>query len=257
MGAGIAGNTYTEAINEGYNAKTARTYAYAAAASEIGTELLLGGVEGMTGVGTDALSEALLKKTDNAILRAGVRGVTDGFGEALEEGIQAIIEPWMDNVILHKESVLRGQDVAYSMLAGFATSYAMSGPNIVASEASTAKTGRDALRSGLNTDTLRAIAESFNFDTDIHRLAGKIDKNTDAYTIGRLLHEIDSGLTQQNVHDIADQLVKMNLPRNVAERNAWAINYVATHEDAPQELKLALYENTMLADAVRAIMSYG
>ena len=255
MGAGIAGNTYTEAINEGYNAKTARTYAYAAAASEIGTELLLGGVEGMTGVGTDALSEALLKKTDNAILRAGVRGVTDGFGEALEEGIQAIIEPWMDNVILHKESVLRGQDVAYSMLAGFATSYAMSGPNIVASEASTAKTGRDALRSGLNTDTLRAIAESFNFDTDIHRLAGKIDKNTDAYTIGRLLHEIDSGLTQQNVHDIADQLVKMNLPRNVAERNAWAINYVATHEDAPQELKLALYENTMLADAVRAIMS--
>lgn len=255
MGAGIAGNTYAEAINEGYNAKTARTYAYAAAASEIGTELLLGGVEGMTGVGTDALSEALLKKTDNAILRAGVRGVTDGFGEALEEGIQAIIEPWIDNVILHKESVLRGQDVAYSMLAGFATSYAMSGPNIVASEASTAKTGRDALRSGLNTDTLRAIAESFNSDTDVHRLAGKIDKNTDAYTIGRLLHEIDSGLTQQNVHDIADQLVKMNLPRNVAERNAWAINYVATHEDAPQELKLALYENTMLADAVRAIMS--
>lgn len=65
MGAGIAGNTYAEAINQGYSPKNAKAYAYANAASEILTEVAFGGIEGMTGIGTDALVEKLLSTTDN------------------------------------------------------------------------------------------------------------------------------------------------------------------------------------------------
>lgn len=254
MGAGIAGNAYTEAINQGYSAKNAKAYAYANAASEIGTELLFGGIEGMTGIGTDALSEALLKKCDNAILRAGVRGITDGLGETLEEGVQAVIEPWMNHVTLHKDEVLRGQDVAYSMLAGFATGAIMSGPSIALDEYGTYRTGADALNSGMNREALRSVADSFDNGTEAKRLAGKIDQSTGAYTIGRVLNEVGVSLSEQNIRDITRYLVGKNLPQDVAEHNAKLLNYVAMGGELTAKQAQVVNADEMLADAFREMV---
>lgn len=254
MGAGIAGNTYTEAINQGYSPKNAKAYAYANAASEIGTELLFGGIEGMTGIGTDALGKKLLSTTDNAILRAGYRGLADGLGETLEEGVQAVIEPWMNNVILHKDEVLRGQDVAYNMLAGFATGAFMSGPSIALDEYGTYRTGKDALDQKIDVDTLRGIGESFDIGTEANRLAQKIDKNTGAYTIGRVLNEIGAGIGAQNIRDISRYLQNHGLPADVAEQNAMMLNYIAMGGELSQEQKLMVNENQLLADAFREMV---
>lgn len=254
MGAGIAGNTYTEAINQGYSPKNAKAYAYANAASEIGTELLFGGIEGMTGIGTDMIGDAILKKTDNAILRAGARGFVDGLGETVEEGFQAVIEPWMNNVILHKDEVLRGQDVAYNMLAGFATGFMMSGPSIALDEYGTYRTGKDALDQKIDVDTLRGIGESFDAGTEANRLAKKIDKNTGAYTIGRALNEIGAELGEQNVRDITRYLQNHGLPADVAENNAMVLNYIAMGGQLSEQQKLMVNENQLLADAVREVI---
>lgn len=254
MGAGIAGNTYTEAINQGYSPKNAKAYAYANAASEIGTELLFGGIEGMTGIGTDALGKKLLSMTDNAILRAGARGVVDGLGETVEEGFQAVIEPWMSNVILHKDEVLRGQDVAYNMLAGFATGFMMSGPSIALDEYGTYRTGKDALNQKIDVNTLRGIGESFDIGTEANRLAGKINENTGAYTIGRTLNEIGAGLGAQNIRDISRYLQNHGLPADVAEQNAMMLNYIAMGGELSQEQKLTVNENQLLADAFREMV---
>lgn len=254
MGAGIAGNAYTEAINQGYAPSNAKAYAYANAASEIGTELLFGGIEGMTGIGTDALGEKILSMTDNAILRAGARGFVDGLGETVEEGFQAVIEPWMNNVILHKDEVLRGQDVAYNMLAGFATGFMMSGPSIALDEYGTYRTGKDALGQNIDVDTLRGVGESFDIGTEANRLAGKIDKNTGAYTIGRTLNEIGAGLGEQNVRDISRYLQNHGLPADVAENNAMVLNYIAMGGELSEQQKLMVNENQLLADAVREVI---
>lgn len=254
MGAGIAGNTYTEAINQGYSPSTAKTYAYANAASEIGTELLFGGIEGMTGIGTDAATKALLGKTDNAILRFGIRVGMDGLGETMEEGVQAVIEPWMNNVILNKNDVLRGEDVAYSMLCGFMTGAVMSGPTIAVDEVSTYSRGKHAMGMGVNAEAVRTIADTFDSGTELKKLAGKIDSNAGAYTIGRALNEIDAGLSQQNIQDIAGYLVDKGIPRNVAQHNAQLLNYVALGGEMSQEQAKIVNEDKWLADAYREVV---
>lgn len=254
MGAGIAGNTYAEAINQGYSPENAKAYAMANAASEIGTELLFGGIEGMTGIGTEAMTDALLKKTDNAILRYLTRVGTDGLGEAMEEGVQAIIEPWMNSVTLHTDEALRGEDVAYNMLAGFSTGAIMSAPMIGAEEYGTYRAGKNALANGLNVDALQKVTGSFDADTEAARLSKKIGSSTGAYTIGRALREVDAGLSEQNVRDISGYLQSKNLPENVAEHNARLLNYVAMGGELSQRDVKVLEADKLLADAFREVV---
>jgi hypothetical protein len=254
MGAGIAGNTYAEAINQGYSPKNAKAYAMANAASEIGTELLFGGIEGMTGIGTEAVTDALLKKTDNAILRYLTRVGTDGLGEAMEEGVQAIIEPWMNSVTLHTDEALRGEDVAYNMLAGFSTGAIMSAPMIGAEEYGTYRAGKNALANGLNVDALQKVTGSFDADTEAARLSKKIGSSTGAYTIGRALREVDAGLSEQNIRDISGYLQSKNLPENVAEHNARLLNYVAMGGELSQRDVKVLEADKLLADAFREVV---
>ena len=254
MGAGIAGNTYTEAINQGYSPENAKAYAMANAASEIGTELIFGGIEGMTGIGTEAMTDALLKKTDNAILRYLTRVGTDGLGEAMEEGVQAIIEPWMNSVTLHTDEALRGEDVAYNMLAGFSTGAIMSAPMIGAEEYGTYRAGKNALANGLNVDALQKVTGSFDADTEAARLSKKIGSSTGAYTIGRALQEVDAGLSEQNIRDISGYLQSKNLPENVAEHNARLLNYVAMGGELSQRDVKVLEADKLLADAFREVV---
>lgn len=254
MGAGIAGNTYAEAINQGYSPKNAKAYAMANAASEIGTELLFGGIEGMTGIGTEAVTDALLKKTDNAILRYLTRVGTDGLGEAMEEGVQAIIEPWMNSVTLHTDEALRGEDVAYNMLAGFSTGAIMSAPMIGVEEYGTYRAGKNALANGLNVDALQKVTGSFDADTEAARLSKKIGSSTGAYTIGRALREVDAGLSEQNIRDISGYLQSKNLPENVAEHNARLLNYVAMGGELSQRDVKVLEADKLLADAFREVV---
>lgn len=254
MGAGIAGNTYAEAINQGYSPENAKAYAMANAASEIGTELLFGGIEGMTGIGTEAMTDALLKKTDNAILRYLTRVGTDGLGEAMEEGVQAIIEPWMNSVTLHTDEALRGEDVAYNMLAGFSTGAIMSAPMIGAEEYGTYLAGKNALANGLNVDALQKVTGSFDADTEAARLSKKIGSSTGAYTIGRALREVDAGLSEQNIRDISGYLQSKNLPENVAEHNARLLNYVAMGGELSQRDVKVLEADKLLADAFREVV---
>ena len=254
MGAGIAGNTYAEAINQGYSPKNAKAYAMANAASEIGTELIFGGIEGMTGIGTEAMTDALLKKTDNAILRYLTRVGTDGLGEAMEEGVQAIIEPWMNSVTLHTDEALRGEDVAYNMLAGFSTGAIMSAPMIGAEEYGTYRAGKNALANGLNVDALQKVTGSFDADTEAARLSKKIGSSTGAYTIGRALREVDAGLSEQNIRDISGYLQSKNLPENVAEHNARLLNYVAMGGELSQRDVKVLEADKLLADAFREVV---
>lgn len=254
MGAGIAGNTYAEAINQGYSPENAKAYAMANAASEIGTELLFGGIEGMTGIGTEAMTDALLKKTDNAILRYLTRVGTDGLGEAMEEGVQAIIEPWMNSVTLHTDEALRGEDVAYNMLAGFSTGAIMSAPMIGAEEYGTYRAGKNALANGLNVDALQKVTGSFDADTEAARLSKKIGSSTGAYTIGRALREVDAGLSEQNIRDISGYLQSKNLPENVAEHNARLLNYVAMGGELSQRDVKVLEADKLLADAFREVV---
>lgn len=253
MGAGIAGNTYTEAINQGYSADKAKAYAFTQAASEIATEYLFGGIEKMTGIGTDALQETLLKNIDNAALRFFARVGTDALGESFEEGIQGVIEPWLTNITLDQDNKVYTGDVLYQMLCGFATSTVMSGPQIGLDEYGTYRTGRKAMESGVSIDTMKGIGETFR-SGDVYELSKKIDDKTGAYTIGRYMNAIGASLSEQNVSDITNYLLNKGLPLEVARHNAQVLNYIALGGELSSQDMKTVNADEILADAFREMV---
>lgn len=258
MGAGIAGNTYTEAINQGYSADKAKAYAFTQAASEIATEYLFGGIEKMTGIGTDALQETLLKKLDRknidkAILRFCVRVGTDALGESFEEGIQGVIEPWLTNITLDQDNKVYTGDVLYQMLCGFATSTVMSGPQIGIEEYGTYRTGKKAMDSGVSIDTMKGIGETFR-SGDVYELSKKINDKTGAYTIGRYMNAIGASLSDQNVSDITNYLLNKGLPMEVARHNAQLLNYIAMGGELSSQDMKTVNADEILADAFREMV---
>ena len=258
MGAGIAGNTYTEAINQGYSADKAKAYAFTQAASEIVTEYALGGIEKMTGIGTDAMQKTLLKKLDrknidSAILRFCVKVGTDALGESFEEGIQGVIEPWLTNITLDQDNKVYTGDVLYQMLCGFATSMVMSGPQIGIEEYGTYRTGRQAVDSGVSIDTMKGIGETFR-SGDVYELSKKINDKTGAYTIGRYMNAIGASLSEQNVSDITNYILNKGLPLEVARHNAQVLNYIALGGELSSQDMKTVNADEILADAFREMV---
>lgn len=128
MGSGIFGNSYAGAVRNGATEKEALAYGLASATTEMATQYLLGGIKGMSKGGLStvlpkidtALSKYITNpKVLNAIAKtADVAGKS--FDEALEEYVQANIEPVLGNVILGQDNKIQpfSSDKLYSALIG-------------------------------------------------------------------------------------------------------------------------------------------
>ena len=218
MGASAAGNAYQEALNQGYDKGQARAYSTMIGASEAILGELLGGISKLGG--TSKYVTNLLNGVDNAFLRFAGKVGGSFLSEGLEEGLQEVLSPMFSNFFLHTDEDINWSEVAYSALLGGFSTLGMDGPVTVAGEVNTFSTGRQLQNAGVTAQQLSDIGNKFSADTVAHQLAGRVDENTGAYTMGRLFNEIGATMTEQNVNDITKALVVEGIPEKIARNKA-------------------------------------
>lgn len=253
IGMSAAGGAYQEALNRGYNKDQARLYGNAIGASEAAMSYLLGGISKLGGIATNGALTAALSKVDNGFLRAiGMLG-GDFLSEGTEEGLQSILEPVFRNLILHTDEKIDWEEVGYSALLGGLTALVMEGGETVAASVDTYQTGKQLKESGA-VQRLKEAGSTFAADTVAYRLANKVNENTDAYTIGRLFNEVDANLTEQNISDIKNALVKQGMDAELADANARAMERIVEGEKITAAQVAVIQANEPLARAVRTTL---
>ena len=116
MGASAAGNAYADALNRGLDKSQAATYGVAIGVSEALLEKALGGISKLGGTSTK-ITKAV-SGIDNALLRWSLRFGGSFASEALEEGLQEILDPIFQNAIFGTDEDVNWSEVAYSALLG-------------------------------------------------------------------------------------------------------------------------------------------
>ena len=116
MGASAAGNAYADALNRGFDKSQAATYGLAIGVSEALLEKAIGGIGALGGTGTK-IAKAV-SGIDSAILRFAANYGGRIASEALEEGLQEILDPIFQNAILGTDENVDWESVAYSALLG-------------------------------------------------------------------------------------------------------------------------------------------
>lgn len=211
MGASAAGNAYQEMLNLGYGKDQARSYAALVGLSETGLEYLLGGISKLGGKATGNVIAKAVSGVDNAFARFAIKYGGSMLSEGLEESLQEILTPYFENLVFYTDKKVDWQQVAYSGLLGAISAGMLEGGSIASAEVNTYRAGKQIKEAG-QTSNLAKLGKSFAPDTVAYKIAGKVNENTGAYTIGRLLHEVGAdGLTETNIADIVSSLEKTGI----------------------------------------------
>lgn len=135
---------YQEKLAEGWSAQDARNYGLMVGASEAALGKAIGGIPALGGVEGGLLNK-LTSNVNNAIAKAILNGIGEMGSEALEEGLQTLIEPAIVSAIKgtpYDAPELR--EVLYSAVLGAVTSAGFNAPQIAAevTDAASAYKGR-------------------------------------------------------------------------------------------------------------------
>lgn len=252
MGASAAGSAYQEAVNLGWTKNQARAYGVMVGASEIAMEKILGGITalgGGDGVGSLVFKKAL-SKVDNVLGRAALQLGANMLDEGIEEGLQEILEPWLESIITGKDFAVAGEDVLYASLLGALSASMMEGLNIATEQYGHYTAGQELKDSGITGEQLSKIGKTFSSDTVAYKLAGRVNADTGAYTIGRLFHEIGATLTEQNKAEITANLEQKGVAAGDAKVLVDAVAAVVDGAELTRKQESALNANDVLAAAI-------
>lgn len=249
MFASSAGNAYQEALNLGYDKGQARAYSTLVGASEAGLQYLLGGIGSLGG--TSKSVTKMLNGIDNGFARTALKLGGNMLSEGMEEGLQEVLTALFKQWTLKVDEDINWSEVAYSALLGALTAGVMEGPGTIAKGVNTYKTGKRLQENGITAQRLSEIGSTFAANTVAYQLAGRVDENTGAYTMGRLFNEIGATLTEQNVNEITQALVAKNMDEATAKRNAEVVAKIVEGATLNDEFANALNDDKLLAEAVR------
>lgn len=116
IGTSAAGNAYQSALNEGYDKDAAKVYAMGVGTLEALLQAALGGISKLGG--TSKYISKAVSGIDNALLRFSLEFGGRVGSEALEEGLQEVLDPILQNAILGADEDVNWEEVAYSALLG-------------------------------------------------------------------------------------------------------------------------------------------
>lgn len=128
MGFQARGAAYNEALRQGYTKEQASLYGSVNGALEGSLQYALGGISKLGGNAIGKLSPKLSAKLTGAI--QNINSATGRFlanhavsmaSEALEEGLQAVIDPYVRRAILNEDAKIDWGEVGYSALLGAAS----------------------------------------------------------------------------------------------------------------------------------------
>lgn len=120
MGASVYGNTYNQAIQQGYSQKQANSYALISAASETALQYILGGISKLGGVATNSVVQKSVQNIRSAAGRAAAElGLRMG-GEFTEEYLQEVLDPVFRNMMLDENNKVQlvNEEAAYAGILG-------------------------------------------------------------------------------------------------------------------------------------------
>ena len=252
MGVSAAGNAYQEALNQGYSKGQARAYSTMIGASEAILGEMLGGISKLGG--TSKAVTNMLNGVDNAFFRTAGKIGGSMLSEGLEEGLQEVLSPMFSNFFLNTDEKVNWSEVAYSALLGALTAGIMEGPTTISGEVGTYQTGKQLQAADISAQRLAEIGQTFSADTVAYQLAGRVNENTGAYTMGRLFNEIGATLTEQNVNDITNALVAKGMDSRIASKNAKALAYVVEGGKLSDRQIAMIEANDVLAEAARTTL---
>ena len=254
MGASAAGNAYQEVINLGYDKDQARAYAALVGGSEAGLQYLLGGIGKLGGKLSGNALTKVLNGVDDAFARTALKLGGNMLSEGLEEGLQEVLTPWFQNLVLHTDNEVDWNEVAYSSLLGALTAGFMEGGSTIAGEVNTYKTGKNLQAADISAQRLSELGKTFSADTVAYQLAGRVNENTGAYTLGRLFNEIGATLSEQNISEITNALVAKGMDEVTARKNAKALAYVVEGGQLSEKQIAVIEANDVLAEVARTTL---
>lgn len=249
VGISSAGGAYQEALNAGYSKSDARLYSTLNGAAEAGLNYLLNGAGKVTGKFTNKTISGLTSKIKRASLRTVTNLGVRGAGEFIEENLQAgLVEPVLSNAILgtDKDVDLLSEEALYNGFLGALTSVVLGTAGVAGRSTvntiSTYSDGKRIIKEGKVGD-LVDFGKSLSADTLAHKLAGKVNENTGAYKIGRLLHEAGAGsLSATNMADIQKSLVRKGLTEKDAKNITLWLNK-AVEGETFTDAQIGMLEN--------------
>lgn len=192
-----AGGAYRDAINSGKPYGEAVTYGIVNGASEVYLENLIGGIEGFGKSGAQRLltgtsagkaisarvGNVLSKASPNVRKAANILGywVADASSEAVEEGLQEILDPFMQTIIFSEhddawDGFSAGQ-VFEAAAAGALTSFLMGAPR----NYSMSKATSQVIKGNADADTISAVVTNEELRGSFENITGiRLDGDNEA-----------------------------------------------------------------------------
>ena len=250
MGLSAAGNAYQGMLNEGYNKDQARLYGGLVGASEATLQYLLGGISSMGGKLSGGVLSKALSKVDSALGRFAIKYAGSIGSEILEEELQLFVEPFLKTAIFDLDYDAPNIDeMLDTAIITFFSTGLLEGPGVVMGEVNTRNDGKAIQEEG-KVDRLVELGKLYSVDTVAYQLAKKVDENTGAYTIGRLLNEVNASLSEQNRTDIKNALTKKGVSEAQAETLAKWMNHVVEGGTLTEKQQVALESNDVLSEVL-------
>jgi hypothetical protein len=233
LGMSAGGNAKAEMLRLGYSEDQATSYGLMVGIAEAGMEYLLGHIPGLSkGDGLfSTLGTKVASKVDNAISRVAISlgdkgtdilkaaasraigAVGGALDEALEEGLQTIIEPWLKEVATSVDwEDPKVDEVLYSSLLGAITSFGFSAGETVidgvrypAVQNAEAKKNLGAYQGEIASEV---VALNPN-DSFAKNMQAKVESGKDlsGSQLNRLVKNYESTLTQNDVEKIKSATV--------------------------------------------------
>lgn len=256
MGASAKGNAYAEMINLGYTKEQASNYSTLVGASEAGLQYLLGGIGKLGGsVSSKAISSAV-SKIDNVFARTAIQLGGSMLSEGAEEYLQEVLDPFFKNIAFGEDNDIRfiSEEALYSGLLGALSAGVLEGGSVVSSNINTYKTGKQIKAAGVTAEQLSELGSKLSVDSEAYKLAGRINENTGAYTIGRMFNELNAEITVQNKAEIKEALRAKGINPVSANSIANWMERVVAGEELTSKQKAALENNPVLGEVMRDVL---
>ena len=259
VGAGLsgisaAGNAYQEMLNLGYDKGQARAYSTLVGASEAGLSYALSGITALGGELTDHAIRNTISGIDNAFARVAIKLGGNMLSEGIEEGLTELITPWFQNMTLKSNEKADWGQVFYSGLLGALTANLFEGTGIIKENVGYYKSGKNLLTAGISPEQVAELGKTLS-NQDVYTLAQRVDENTGAYTVGRLLGEIGATLTDANKATIADALESRGVRGSDAKVITAAVSAVMNGAELNAQQAQMLEANDVLAQTVLDVVT--
>ena len=142
----------------------------------------------------------------------------------------------------------------YNGLLGALTANLFEGTGIIKENVGYYKSGKNLLTAGISPEQVAELGKTLS-NQDVYTLAQRVDENTGAYTVGRLLGEIGATLTDANKATIADALESRGVRGSDAKVITAAVSAVMNGAELNAQQAQMLEANDVLAQTVLDVVT--